>query len=191
MGNLNAVRNELRRRRQAIAGMLRQQKSAAAAQYAQQFLAQLPQAQHIGVFLSLPEEIDTSVLVDNLWRQKKSLYLPVVKEKQAALAWREYRRDTALIKDIFGIATPSDASAEWQGDFDIVLVPLVGVDVKGNRLGMGGGFYDRTFADKIRGHRPWLIGFAYECQLIDHIQRRDWDVPLDALATDAQLLHFI
>lgn len=191
MGDLSALRRQLRGRRQAIAGMSRQQKSVAAVQYARQFLAQLSSSQHIGVFLSLPEEIDSRPLISFLWQQGKSLYLPIVSAKDSPLIWREYRQDTSLSKDRFGIEIPADNSEDWQGKLDVVFLPLVGVDRCGNRLGMGGGFYDRSFADKIRGHSPWLIGFAYECQLIEHLQRRDWDVPLDALVTEAQLLHFI
>jgi 5-formyltetrahydrofolate cyclo-ligase len=70
---------------------------------------------------------------------------------------------------------------------DLMLVPLVGFDGACNRIGMGGGFYDRTLAYlRRRRHwrRPRLIGIAHECQRVDRIDPRPWDIPLDAVVTE-------
>ena len=72
---------------------------------------------------------------------------------------------------------------------DLVLVPLVGFDPQGNRLGMGGGFYDRTFAYRGRRKhtsRPCLIGLAHECQRVEHLPCAGWDIPLDGVITDCR-----
>lgn len=191
MGDLITVRRELRMRRKAIIGIERIQKSQAAALQALRFIKALEKAQYIGVFLSLPEEIDTSALIEALWQCGKTVYLPVVVSANQALIWREYHSKTVLQTDSFGILTPSVASEIAPSALDVVVMPLVGFDLCGQRIGMGGGFYDRTFADKIPAQAPWLLGLAYECQAVKYIQRRDWDVPMDALATEAQLLHFI
>ena len=72
-------------------------------------------------------------------------------------------------------------------DLDLSFRSLVGFDVKGNGLGMGAGYYDRTFAfllENGRPNQPYLLGLAYEWQLIDEFMPEAWDVPLDGVATD-------
>lgn len=76
---------------------------------------------------------------------------------------------------------------------DLILLPLVGFDGNGNRLGMGGGFYDRTLGYQHRHQkwlRPRLVGLAHACQHIDHLEAHARDVPLAAVATDKQLFLF-
>lgn len=72
----------------------------------------------------------------------------------------------------------------------LVLLPLVGFDARCNRIGMGGGFYDRSFAF-LRGRRCWrrplLVGLAHECQRVDAIKPRPWDLPLDAVVSERRI----
>ena len=97
---------------------------------------------------------------------------------------------TPLRRNRFQIPEPDVSPAEWlpPSALDLVLTPLVAFDSTGTRLGMGGGFYDRSFAflrdpDPV-GHRPRLIGLAYEFQQVEALVRQPWDVPLDAAATE-------
>ena len=76
---------------------------------------------------------------------------------------------------------------------DLVLVPLVGFDDQGTRLGMGGGFYDRSFATRLfrrYWRKPRLIGVAYELQRVAHLDRQPWDVALDGVVTEQRLYLF-
>jgi 5-formyltetrahydrofolate cyclo-ligase len=88
----------------------------------------------------------------------------------------------------FRLPEPDVADSEMLApeDLDLVLAPLVVFDSYRNRIGMGGGFYDRSFAfRKIPGHtRPVLIGVAHEIQKVDRIVPEEWDVPLDMIVTD-------
>ena len=72
---------------------------------------------------------------------------------------------------------------------DVVIAPLVAFDESLNRLGMGGGYYDRTFAFRKRARvlrRPVLIGVAYSFQRVDRLQPENWDVPLDVVITEKE-----
>ena len=96
---------------------------------------------------------------------------------------------------MFGISVPHRngraIESRW---FDLIVVPLVGVDPRGRRLGMGGGFYDRALAfRRCREHwmGPRLIGFGFECQRAATVFAQPWDVCLDALATESGLTHFL
>jgi len=89
----------------------------------------------------------------------------------------------------FGIAEPMVSPRYYlRADaLDLLLVPLVAFDVNGNRLGMGGGFYDRTLAYlKRRQHwcRPYLLGIAHDFQRVESLKRADWDIPLQAILTN-------
>ncbi len=90
-------------------------------------------------------------------------------------------------KNNFGIAEPGDRGRILTAELDVVLVPLVGFDDAGNRLGMGGGFYDRHFSflrSRTHFRRPRLIGVAYEMQRLPKLPTDPWDVPLWAVVTD-------
>jgi 5-formyltetrahydrofolate cyclo-ligase len=80
--------------------------------------------------------------------------------------------------------------ARW---FDLIVVPLVGIDAGGRRLGMGGGFYDRALAFR-RGRRTWtgpcLVGLAFDCQRVDAPFADAWDVRVDALSTESGFTDF-
>ena len=74
---------------------------------------------------------------------------------------------------------------------DLVLVPLLGFDRRGNRLGYGGGYYDRSFAffnEQVRPTEPLLVGVAYAFQELPEVDEEDWDVPLDFIATERELI---
>ncbi|MEO9215686.1 MAG: 5-formyltetrahydrofolate cyclo-ligase [Rhodanobacter sp.] len=74
---------------------------------------------------------------------------------------------------------------------DLVLVPLLGFDRRGHRLGYGGGYYDRSFAflnEQVRPTEPLLVGIAYAFQELPQIEDAAWDVPLDFVATEYELI---
>jgi 5-formyltetrahydrofolate cyclo-ligase len=93
----------------------------------------------------------------------------------------------------YGIPEPVAAATERLGpaEIDVVLVPLLGFDRRGNRLGSGAGFYDRSFAflrDRQRPARPVLIGVGYHFQEVPALAPATWDVALDFIATDRELI---
>jgi 5-formyltetrahydrofolate cyclo-ligase len=105
------------------------------------------------------------------------------------LRFAELRDDTRLVADKYGILEPAGGFRNTvpAHALDLVLVPLVAFDLDGRRVGMGGGYYDRTF-EYLRWrrcwHRPRLVGVAYEMQRVAHIDEDTWDVPLHAIVTE-------
>ena len=118
--------------------------------------------------------------------------LPVV-QADGSLLFGPWRQGDPLVSNRYGIPEPDLAPASLIApkDLALVLLPLLGFDRLGHRLGMGGGYYDRSFAFRQgRAAPPTLIGVAYACQEIGMLERDEWDVPLDALANEHELLSF-
>lgn len=145
-----------------------------------------PLGEHIALFMSADGEIDTAPLLEGLLRLGKACYLPVLEQDTVTLQFRRYLPDRPLVTNFFGLQEPDeDAEVIAPEDLDTVFMPLVGFDLAGNRLGMGKGYYDRTFAfvtaDRSTG--PALIGLAHECQRVEYLEAADWDVPLGGILT--------
>ncbi|MBV7435531.1 5-formyltetrahydrofolate cyclo-ligase [Cardiobacteriaceae bacterium TAE3-ERU3] len=190
------LRQTLREQRRAVADSEREAASILAAKHAYDWLKDRlgnMSKRRVGVFLSLPEELNTQPLILRLWPAGTKVYLPVVHAKQAPLHWQPYDPDTLLTYDTLGIASPQDHQATRLSGMalDAVVVPLVGWDRYGYRIGMGGGFYDRTFAAKIAGKSPNLLGYAYACQEVPQgIAPQSWDVRLDGVVSELESLSF-
>ena len=183
----NQLREELRSKRKAI----NPKQQAEAAINLLKNILKLPtylKAKHIAVYLSSDGEIDLQPLIHQSWAMNKKVYLPVLKPKSRELWFVEYTPETELIPNRFKIPEP-DANKNHKLPahlLDIVFMPLVGFDANGNRLGMGGGFYDSTFAFKKEKpkSKPLLIGVAHECQRVEKIDAEEWDVEMDQMITD-------
>lgn len=150
-------------------------------------------ARRIACYLSNDGEIDTGPAIRLLRRGGGRIWLPALHGR--ALWFLPYDDNTRLSRNRFGIPEPDVPAGRRcpARDLDVVLLPLVAFDGNGNRLGMGGGFYDRTFA-YLRNRKAWrkptLIGVAYEFQRLDALPTRPWDIPLDGVATERRLYRF-
>jgi 5-formyltetrahydrofolate cyclo-ligase len=139
-------------------------------------------------------EMDPTPLVGEARAAGKQLHLPVLAtDGSDTLRFATWQTDTLLQLNRFNIPEPSPDTAELRApaQLDLVFAPLVGFDANGNRLGMGGGFYDRSFAFLRSGARkPLLIGLAYEFQKLPELRAETWDVPLAGVATDCAFYRF-
>lgn len=148
-------------------------------------------AQRMAFYRPADGEIDPTLLLELALGQGKSCSLPVLLiDSPDFVSFSPYEANTELVKNQYGI--PEPASKEIivpPTHFDVVFVPLVGFDADCFRLGMGKGYYDRSFSFKIfdRSSRPLLVGLAHECQLVDALAVESWDVRLDAIATDKKM----
>jgi len=130
------------------------------------------------------------VLLDIAWSMGKECYLPVLTANHdKSLLFAPYAPGDPLIYNRFGIGEPYVAARHRvkARHLDLIIVPLVAFDNKGNRLGMGGGFYDRTLGYlKTRSlwMKPRLVGIGYSLQKVNAIDSQSWDVPLTCIATE-------
>ncbi len=147
-------------------------------------------SRHIACYLPHDSEIDPTPLIERIWLQGKTCYLPVISHLSWDYLWfAPLEPDTEFTVNRFGIPEPTVHRRELVRAqlLDLILVPLVGFDRAGNRLGMGGGFYDRSLAFlRFRRHwkKPHLVGLAFELQQVDTIEADEWDVPLQGIATE-------
>ena len=141
----------------------------------------------VALYLANDGEISPSALCDYLWSHNVKTYLPVVQGE--ALVFAHYDADSVWQKNKFGIAEPIDPLPVTGMSLDMVLLPLVGFDTTGARLGMGGGFYDKTFSTKQKNESPLLIGLAHDCQRVDQLPIESWDVPLDGILTGSVFIN--
>ena len=142
-------------------------------------------ANTLAVYLAADGEIGTQALIERAWQLGKRIYLPILRAGNR-LQFSEYRRGARLRRNRLGIPEPVIKRFREAQRLDLVLMPLVGFDTCGGRLGMGGGFYDRSFAflRDTGKRRPTLIGLAHHFQQVEALPVEPWDVRMTAVATD-------
>ena len=168
-------------------------------------------AKRIAIYLAADGELDGLDFIHWCWKNSKEVYLPVIHPFSAGhLLFLRYEASTVMTHNHYGIKEPKldVRSIVPVNEIDVVLTPLVAFDAKGNRLGMGGGFYDRTLAcwfEKIQqakllasqlsnklDHKaveqikPYPIGIAHDCQQVDNIPAEHWDIPLPEIISPAR-----
>ena len=143
-------------------------------------------AQHVAAYFAVNGEIGLDPVIDHALAAGKKIYLPNLDRE--SLRFSPYFREQKMRVNKFRLPEPDVADDEMlqPGQLDLVLAPLVVFDAKRNRIGMGGGFYDRSFAFRSGnpGGKPVLVGVAHELQRVDSIKPEDWDVRLDLVVTD-------
>ncbi|KAA5928129.1 5-formyltetrahydrofolate cyclo-ligase [Pantoea sp. Bo_2] len=182
------IRQQVRHLRRA---MTDDQQAKAAEQLADLALnyAPLSAARNIALFLSVDGELNTRPLIARLWHLKKAVYLPVLHPfSPGNLLFLRYSPDTPLLPNKLRIPEPPLDIRQLitLDQLDLMMVPLVAFDQHGQRLGMGGGFYDRTLQNW-RQHGFLPVGLAHDCQQVDSLPVAEWDVPLPAVMTPSKL----
>ncbi len=153
-------------------------------------------SRRIAFYLPNDGEIDPTPVLQDALKRGKSCYLPVLYRggENRLLFGRTHSLD-GLSPNRFGIPEPDIARYGWAfaNQLDLILAPLVAFDASGNRIGMGGGFYDSSLKHLRHNHhwqRPYVIGLAHEFQNVLSIGRNAWDIPLQGAITDKQIYHF-
>jgi len=181
-----ALRRRLRERRAALGT---EQRTAAAHAIAEHVAATrwLQGARPVGLYAAIGTEVPTEPLRALASRRHCPVYLPRIVDYR--MRRMVFARDTGAAQGInrLGIPEPAVLRIIPVRALSVVLLPLLGFDRHGTRLGTGGGYYDRLFAyrrHRQHWHRPLLIGIAYQCQQLGMIERDRHDVPLDGVVTE-------
>ena len=153
-------------------------------------LKEYQNSQRIAVYWSVGGEMDLANVIQQAWLAGKDIFLPVLDGQ--TLLFSAYHSNSLLKNNRFGIPEPNQ-SCETKStlipkeSLDLILLPLVAFDDNGHRLGMGGGYYDRSLAFTLNtpiSARPFLMGIAHDFQRVPAIQTEPWDVPVDCVLTE-------
>ena len=195
LGNLismsSALRQQLRTARQNLKPAERLAKSKLIAVNLANYLP-FRRIVRIAFYFSTPEEVDTTLAINVATELEKEIYLPVINRaswRGSPLLFHPYNPvSTALRNNRYGIPEPVCRMGECitGQELDMVCVPLVGFNRRCERLGMGGGYYDKTF-EKEGFRKTQLVGLGFECQKAE-FQSQDHDVPMQAVVTEDEVL---
>lgn len=147
-------------------------------------------SENIALFFSVKHELNTKILILNLWKNKKKVFLPkITSYKNKELHFVQYEKKSTLKLNKFNIPEPKSTFLFPIKDLDIILVPIIAFDLKGNRLGMGGGFYDNTLKHTDK-YKFLSIGLAYDCQRVKKVFTETWDIPISCVITPSKIWTF-
>lgn len=155
-------------------------------------LVQLPELEHankVALYLANDGELDPKPSIDWLLQQDIQVYVPVLHPfSKGQLLFLHLTEETPLVTNRYGISEPKlDVQHICPArELDIIFTPLVAFDNKGHRLGMGGGYYDRTLASFRDSHKPEAIGLAFDEQQLDTVPVESWDMPMQKILTPSK-----
>lgn len=188
----DALRRDVRHQRNAMS-------SAEQAQFAHQAVQQLLPVitqgdfQRVAVYLTNDGELDTQPLINALWQHNIDVYLPRLHPfSRGNLIFLAYTPETTLTTNKLKIKEPKLDITQMllPHQLDMIVTPLVAFDAHGARMGMGGGYYDRTLANWQQQGKPLPVGYAHNCQQVDALSQAHWDVPLPMIVTPKQIFDF-
>lgn len=189
------LRRELRTRRRSLGAVAQRRAATDLAHYLDR-LNIFGANRRVAFYIASDGEIDPRPAMRLAARAGTTCLVPVIPGRgYRRLRFAELDDATPLRRNRYGIPEPEVSARRLLAvlEIDIVMLPLVAFDRSGNRLGMGGGFYDSTLALRhARRHfrRPAIIGLAHECQRLEHLETEPWDVPLDRIVTDRGVYNF-
>ncbi len=146
----------------------------------------------IGLYLTNDGELDTSLIIKDLWANKHHVFLPIIHPfNKHNLLFQQYEENSPMKTNRYGIFEPELNCSHVcpVAALDILFTPLVAFDQFGNRLGMGGGYYDRTLSKYYQEswNKPKVIGLAHNCQMVEQLPIESWDVPLKCIVTPEKI----
>ena len=189
------LRRELRHTRRAIPVDTRRKAALAVATHLQRHWLLKPRLR-VGIYLAMRDELSLTPFIKLAWSRHCQLFAPhIAQTRRRRMSFHHFTVNTRLRNHRWGMMQLVDISggAISSATLDVALLPLLGFDAQGNRLGMGGGFYDRYFARLARGRRwrrPLLIGVAFACQQIPALLVQPHDVRLDGVVTERGWMRF-
>jgi 5-formyltetrahydrofolate cyclo-ligase len=145
-------------------------------------------ARMIACYLPTIDEVDPTAIIERAWCANKRVFVPVT-DTHSVMNFCEVTSDTVVARNDYGIWEPLSGTFIDAKSLDLVVTPVVAFDANKNRIGMGGGYYDRCF-HFLRNRRKWLkpklIGVAFACQQVKNITPETWDIPFYKVVTDVR-----
>jgi 5-formyltetrahydrofolate cyclo-ligase len=184
------TRDALRRQRRNLSARQRAAKDSAIRDHLLS-LIRSREARSLAAYWSFDGEPDLEPLCEQLINEGREVGLPVVSgEDGNMMAFHAWHAETTLAPNQYGIMEPAGTVSLALGDFDMLVIPLVGYDRTGNRIGMGAGYYDRHLEGLRETPAPLRVGVAYELQELRSIEQNAWDVPLHCLINETGWIQF-
>jgi 5-formyltetrahydrofolate cyclo-ligase len=192
----NEIRQLIRNKRQNLDEITQKQQALLLAQKLKSH-PKVSKAQSIAIYLTNDGEINTQDFIHDCWNNNIKTYLPVLHPfSKGHLLFLHYHCQSVMKRNKYNILEPHLNVGDVLpiAQIDIIFTPLVAFDPSGARLGMGGGYYDRTLATwyskKDVNSKPYPIGLAFDCQQIESIPTEHWDIPIPEIVTPNQHFQF-
>ena len=186
--NKEQLRLELGKTLHQTSEQLRTQKSEKACQNLIS-TSQFQDASMVMIYLPLPHEADTSQAIFYAWDQNKVVVVPKVSwQQKEMIPVRINNLNGGLSPEVSGLRNPTDGEPVQFEDIDLIVAPGLGFDKAGNRLGRGGGYYDRFLANDDLNAQ--VCGFGFAEQIVDILPVTETDVPMDFMVTDENVIYF-
>ncbi|QUN05191.1 5-formyltetrahydrofolate cyclo-ligase [Shewanella yunxiaonensis] len=187
------LRRQIRKQRRELSEAFQQQAASAAQARLVALLEQLQttgqKINTLSLYFSCDGELNTRPLFETLWQRDIQTCLPVLHPfTPGNLLFLHYHADSPMTFNRFGIPEPKLETRRivLPAQLDLILTPLVAFDAQGNRMGMGGGYYDRTLANP--QVTALAVGYAHDCQQAESLPLAPWDKPLPVIITPSQTL---
>lgn len=190
--DLPNLRKQMRKKRRQV-GMFEHRQTAQAILAKLRAFPQLQHACHVGIYLDAFGEVQTRAIILWCFEQGKSVYLPIVCPLNEHLVWGKISRQQYMNQRFqqhpLGMKEPHQSRGLHMKHLDLVLMPLLIADAHGTRVGMGGGYYDRSLSRCPQ--KPIRVGLSHDFQMVEgQLPRQVWDQPLDYLVTSRKFYHF-
>jgi 5-formyltetrahydrofolate cyclo-ligase len=193
IGNKSDLRKALLRKRKELGRLARQRGSRRIAA-AVGALRQFKPGARVAAYLSFGSEVDSAPVMRIAKRRGIAIHVPLVvdrRRRRMLFVPLDGRIKPGTLRTIGYPAGARHIPSRW---FNLILIPVVGIDARGSRLGMGAGFFDRALAFR-RQRRHWmgprLVGLAFDCQRVESIHPQVWDARLDAIISESGLHGFL
>ncbi|MCE9679373.1 5-formyltetrahydrofolate cyclo-ligase [Shewanella sp. AS1] len=184
------LRQQIRQARRQLSAREQREFAELACQRALELISR-QKVKRLALYLTNDGELDTQPLIEALWQREIEVYLPRLHPfSPGNLIFLRYQEDTQLQTNSLKIREPKLDIKQMilPHQLDLVITPLVAFDSSGQRMGMGGGFYDRTLANWQQSGKPLPIGYAHDCQKVSQLKSEYWDVPLPMIITPSELV---
>ena len=180
----NSVRQILRQRKDAMIPEDRLSKSHRICRHLMKLIAD---GETVMVFTSKEKEVNTKPLIMMLFERGNPVVVPIIVKEDISLRLSYLRDFSALVPSTFGVPEPigSEISARAE-DIDTIILPMLGFDRNGRRIGYGAGYYDRFLSQNRKLHK---IGIAFACQEFENLPVDENDIRMDYIITEEGIVY--